>query len=137
MLQPFTLVSTNEGTIGSILTEGSAVRAGALLARLTKQGDEMQEIRAPVPGIISKVLLGEGAKVKAGDTLLVLSPDAESVWESLRGLLLVGQVEDLPLIEKYADGEARMPLKVKEQAVQTALAIKDRSKNSSAPAPSG
>jgi hypothetical protein len=135
MLQPFTVVSTNEGTIGSILAEGSSVRAGALLARLTKQGDEMQEIRSPVPGIIGKALVGEGAKVKTGDALLLLSPDAESVWESLRGLLLVGQVEDLPLVQKYAEGEARMPLKVKEQAVQTALAIKDRSKNMPAPAP--
>ncbi|HEV7858880.1 MAG TPA: hypothetical protein VGO91_09650 [Pyrinomonadaceae bacterium] len=137
MLQPFTVVSTNDGDIGSILTEGSQVRAGALLARLTKQGDEMQEIRSPVPGIISKAVVGEGAKVKAGEALLVLSPDAESVWESLRGLLLVGQVEDLPLVEKYAEGEAMMPLKVKEQAVQTALAIKDRQKNMPAPAPPG
>jgi hypothetical protein len=137
MLQPFTVVSTNEGTIGSMLAEGSQVRAGALLARLTKRGDEMEEIRSPVPGIISKALVGEGAKVKAGDALLVLSPDAESVWESLRGLLLVGQVEDLPLVRKYAEGEARMPLKVKEQAAQTALAIEGRSKNTPAPAPPG
>jgi hypothetical protein len=137
MLQPFTVVSTNEGTIGSILIEGSQVRAGALLARLTRQGDEMQEIRSPVPGTISKAMVGEGAKVKAGDELLVLSPDAESAWESLRGLLLVGQAEDLPLVQKYAEGEARMPLKIKEQAVQTALAIKDRQKNLPAPAPPG
>ena len=137
MLQPFTVVSTNEGSIGSILTEGSAVRAGALLARLTLQNDEMQEIRSPVPGIISKALLGEGAKVKTGDALLVLSPDAESVWEALRALLLVGQAEDLSLVQKYAEGEAKMPLKVKEQAVQTALAIKDRQKNTTAPAPPG
>jgi pyruvate/2-oxoglutarate dehydrogenase complex dihydrolipoamide acyltransferase (E2) component len=90
-----------------------------------------------VPGIISKALLGEGAKVKTGDALLVLSPDAESVWEALRALLLVGQAEDLSLVQKYAEGEAKMPLKVKEQAVQTALAIKDRQKNTTAPAPPG
>jgi hypothetical protein len=136
MLQPFAVVSPNEGTIGSILTEGSGVRAGALLARLKRQGQEMQEIRAPVSGIISRTMWGEGAGVKAGEPLVVLSPDGESAWESLRGLFLVGQAEDLPLVERYAQGEAGMPPKVKEQAAQTALAIQDRSKNSAAPAAS-
>jgi hypothetical protein len=138
MLQPFTVVSPNEGSIGSILNTGSQVRAGALLARLKPQGEEMQEVRSPVPGTINQNMAGEGANVKAGDPLLILSPDGESVWESLRGLLLVGQQDDLPLVEKYAAGEAGgMALKVKEQAVQAAIAIRDRAKSSEAQAPPG
>jgi hypothetical protein len=126
MLQDFSVVSPGEGTIGSVLAEGAPARAGALLARLTLPGGEMREIRAPVPGRISRVLVGEGAKVKTGDELLLLSPDAESVWEALRGLLLVGESDDLPLVRKYAGGERGIPEKVKEQAAQTALAIQAR-----------
>jgi hypothetical protein len=145
MLQDFTVVSPGEGRIGSVLAEGAPARAGALLARLTLPGGEMQEIRAPVPGRIKRVLVGEGAKVGTGDELLLLSPDAESVWEALRGLLLVGESDDLPLVQKYAEGESGMPAKVKEQAAQTALAIQAREKkegkdgaasSSESPAPS-
>jgi hypothetical protein len=136
MLQPFTLLSTNEGSIASILTVGSQVRAGALLARLKRQGEEIQEIRSPVPGTINQTLVTVDAVVKTGEPLLVLSPDAGSVWESLRGLLLVGQPDDLPLVEKYAAGQEGMPPQVKEQAVQAAIAIRERAKNSPSPAPS-
>jgi hypothetical protein len=47
----------------------------------------------------------------------------------LRALFLVGEAEDLPEVERYAQGVAGMPDQVKQQAAQTAKAIRSRSEN--------
>lgn len=139
MLRPYTVVSTGDGIIGSILTTGSPVRVGALLARLAKDGEGVEEIRSPLPGTIGEMRVNEGARVKIGDPLLVLAPDGESVWEALRGLFITGQPEDLPEVERYAQGVERMPEDIKKQAALTAEAIQRRAQdreNLTAPGPS-
>jgi hypothetical protein len=75
------------------------------------------------------VALQTGASVAAGETLLTLSSDEESIWEALRALSLTGNREDLPAVEQYESGSAPGPqrsARIKEQAALTAKAIQSR-----------
>ncbi|HEY0004424.1 MAG TPA: biotin/lipoyl-binding protein [Pyrinomonadaceae bacterium] len=130
MLQPYTVNSTAEGTIMSALPVGSQVAVGSLLGRLKEANGRMLEVRAPLPGKISSLLMSEGAQVKTGDPLCLLAPDEASVWEALRALYLIGEREDLPLVERYSKGVEGMSERVKEQAALTLKAIQGRSENS-------
>jgi hypothetical protein len=55
-----------------------------------------------------------------------MNADANSVWEALRGLALIGQDEDLGEIEHYAQGVDSLPERIKEQAALTVRAIQGR-----------
>ena len=55
-----------------------------------------------------------------------MKSDEQSVWEALRGLAVVGQDEDLALIERYASGAEPATERLKKQAALTASAIKNR-----------
>jgi biotin carboxyl carrier protein len=134
MLQPFNLTAPMEGTINSVLTPGAEVRENSLVARLTSTQNQPQEVRSPLPGKLSQVVASEGARVVAGDVLLVLAPDSEFAYEALRALFLVGTEEDLADVERFEKGFEGMPERVQQQAAQTAKAIRSRSmnKNSSA-----
>jgi biotin carboxyl carrier protein len=127
MLQPYSITSTSGGTIGSVLPAGVEVRENALLARITDAQNQVVEVRSPLAGRLSEVLTHEGARVAAGDLLLKIAPDAEFVFEALRALFLVGEEEDLPDVERYVAGVEGMPERIKQQAAQTAKAIRNRS----------
>jgi acetyl/propionyl-CoA carboxylase alpha subunit len=131
ILQPYNVIAPTEGIITSILKEGGDARENALLARITNGQNQTQELRAPLPGKIMNVAVHEGARVSAGETVLVIAPDADFVYEALRALFLVGEAEDLPDVERYAQGVEGMPDQVKQQAAQAAKAIRSRSKESS------
>lgn len=129
ILQPYNVVAPTSGTVSSVLKEGGDARENALLARLTNNQNQTEELRAPLPGKILSVTAHEGGRVNAGQTILSIAPDAEFVYEALRALFLVGEAEDLPEVERYAQGVEGMPGQVKEQAAQTAKAIRSRSAN--------
>jgi hypothetical protein len=128
-LQPYKVVAPTEGTISSVLVAGGDVRENALLVRITNSQNQVQELRSPLPGKLIGVRAGEGARVSAGDEILTLSPDPDFVYEALRALLFIGEAEDLPDVERYAQGVEGMPGQVKQQAAQTAKAIRSRSEN--------
>jgi len=130
MLQPYALAAPIAGTVSSILKESTPIRHGMMLSRLKANENQFVEVRSPLPGEMSKVVVAEGAEVKAGDTMLFISPDGEAVWEALRALYIMGQAEDLPAVERYAQGVEGMPEKIKEQAALTAKAIQGRSAKS-------
>jgi hypothetical protein len=127
MLQPYNVTAPVEGTLSSILAAGVDVRENALLARLTNAQNQIQEVRSPLPGKLVQVAAREGARVAAGDTLLTLAPDPDFVYEALRALFLIGELEDLPDVERFVAGVEGMPERVKQQAAQTAKAIRSRS----------
>lgn len=127
MLRPFSLKIPFAGTPLTILSAGSPVSRGAMVARVRDEKGAAQEVRAPVAGRIERVTAIEGRTMAAGEELLVLAPDAKNVWESLRALYLVGTAEELPEVERYARGEvAGMSDEIKKQAALTAEAIKSR-----------
>ncbi len=114
------------------LKEGQSVTPETVIARIIldglegHDGTEAMDVNSPLPGEVSTIKVSKGAKVKAGDDLLVLSPDKGQVWESLRALYLIGVVEDLPEVEGYARSTQNLPEKIKQQAALTAEAIRKR-----------
>ena len=130
ILQPFALVAPTAGVVESTLKEQSPVARGSLLVRLRQTNNVLEEVRSPLPGRVERIAFSPGATIAAGDTLLTLSSDEESIWEALRGLSLVGDSGDLPQIEQYERGEAPGPQRserIKEQAALTAKTIRSRS----------
>jgi biotin carboxyl carrier protein len=129
MLQPFSVTTPAEGTISSVLAEGAEARENSLIARITNAQSQVQEVRSPLTGKIIRVEAREGTRVAAGDVLLTIGTDADFVYEALRALFLVGEREDLQEVERYSRGVEGMPERVKQQAAQTARAIRSRSEN--------
>ena len=100
---------------------------GTLLARIQQSNNEVIEMRSPLPGKIDRILVANGSRVSKGDAVLTIRSDEQSVWEALRGLSIVGQEEDLPLIERYASGTEQVSDRIKQQAALAPNAIKSRS----------
>src|SRR5438034_3682921 len=75
MLQPYDVKLPMAGAIVSLLTEGSKVKAGGLLARIRDVSGTVQEFRSPLDGTIGPVVVKEGEQVAAGSTVLWLSSD--------------------------------------------------------------
>lgn len=125
-LQPYEVRAPVDGEVASTLKEGSPLARGTLLARITQPDGKTAEVRSPLPGKLAKILTPSGAKVTQGAPLVSINSDEESVWEALRGLSIIGQAEDLPLIEQYAQGAGGQPDRIKRQAALTAEAIKIR-----------
>ncbi len=127
MLRPFAVKMPFAGTLNTILPVGSPVSREAMVARARDEKGNVQEVRAPVAGKIVRVSAVDGTSLAAGAELLVLAPDGKNVWEALRALYLIGGVEDVPEIERYAQGVPGMSEEIKKQAALTAEAIKNRS----------
>jgi hypothetical protein len=124
MLQPHAVRSPREGTVSIQLGAGRQVGTGTLLARVRADGGQDIELRSPFPGEVDLVIAEDGARAAKGDQLLSLRPDPSQAWEALRGLYLVGQIEDLRVVEPYTRTSTSSDLR--RQAVLTAQAIRTR-----------
>lgn len=125
VLQPYSVQAGADGLIASTLREGSQIGRAALLGRIQKQTGEVVELRSPLPGKINSINKPNGAQVSAGDEVLTLNSDEESVYEALRGLSLIGTAEDVELIQGYAT-RSDATSRVRQQAELTINAIKNR-----------
>jgi len=126
LLQPATINASASGRIVDADRPGTAVHQGGLLAKLaTADSSAPVEIRSPIPGRIRSVAQ-PGANVAAGAELAVVDPGAEQVWEALRALYLVGQMDDLPAIRPYERDLPDIPDHVRQQAMETEKAIRAR-----------
>lgn len=126
MLQPFTVNALATGTLQSTLANGAQISRGALLGRIQHASGEVVEMRSPLLGQIDRLIVANGSGVSKGDAVLTIKSDEQSVWEALRGLSVIGQAEDLPLVERYANGGEPASDHIKKQATLTANAIKSR-----------
>src|SRR6266508_456287 len=106
MLEPFEVKSPISGTIVSLLSQGSTVRAGGLLARIRDASGTVQEFRSPMDGAIEKLSVKEADPVTAGQVIVTLTPDRATVSDALRALAYVGTRDDLPIIDAYANNAA-------------------------------
>jgi hypothetical protein len=122
ILEPYAIHAPQRGPIRVQLEVGRHVGANALLARIGEA-----EVRAPVAGRVSALLVQDGAVVEQGDRLLSLEPEPAGAWEALRALYLVGQPEDAGTVERYSRGLPDMPDRIRRQAALTAGAIRTRS----------
>ena len=133
MLRPFTVTAQAEGTIVSALLPGAYVKRDTKLTRLKGKDDAPLDVRSPLAGMVEHTSVKEGDAVRAGDGVAMLAPDADSVWEALRALSVVGASEDLPEVERYAGGVEGMPARIKQQAALTVEAVKRRESQTSLP----
>lgn len=126
IFHPYDVSAATDGTINSTLSVGAFVKEGSLLARIYHD-EKVAELRSPLPGKILSVTVNENAAVRAGDKLFSIAPDESFVYEALRALVIVGERDDLPEVQRYSAGVEGMSERVKRQAALTAKAIESRS----------
>jgi len=126
MLQPFTLTAPADGALQSSLSSGAQISRGALLGRILQPSNEVIELRSPLIGKVDRLLVANGSRLAKGQPVLTIKSDEQSVWETLRALSVVGQPEDLSLVESYINGAEPVSERLKQQATLTANAIKQR-----------
>lgn len=127
LLQPAKISTPQSGTIMDNGTTGTAVHQGGLVAKL-RTATGVVELRSPIAGRIRTVLVSKGKTVPAGAAVATVDPDTDQVWEALRGLYLVGQLDDLRAITPYERELPEIPDRVRQQAVLTERAVRDRAK---------
>lgn len=132
MLRPYTFNAPVAGRLISILPAGTPVKREGMLARVRVEGAQLVEVRSPLPGRIEQHVVAADAHLTAGQPLLTLAPDEDTVVNALVGLGYVGTNEDLIEVERYAQGSAGTSEEIKRQAALTAEAIKRRSEQSNA-----
>jgi biotin carboxyl carrier protein len=125
LLQPARITAPVAGRVIDTDHAGTAIHQGGLIAKL-QTGQQTTEVRSPINGRIRALSVATGAKVSSGAELAVVDPGAEQVWEALRALYLVGQPEDLSVIRIYQRDLREIPDRVKQQAVLTEQAIRER-----------
>ena len=131
MLEPFEVKSPLSGTIVSLLSQGSKVRAGGLLARIRDVSGTVQEFRSPMDGAIEKLSVKEADPVTAGEPIISLTPDRATVSDALRALAYVGTRDDLAVIDAYANNAAN-EADLRQAALQAAKSIRARASFASA-----
>ncbi len=126
LLQPARLTAPANSRVVDADRPGTAIHQGGLIAKLASAGaSQVVEIRSPIPGRIRSVSQ-TGANLAAGSEVAVVDPGTEQVWEALRALYLVGQMEDLPAILPYERDLPDIPDRVRQQALETEKAIRAR-----------
>jgi hypothetical protein len=125
LLQPAQITSPQSGRIVDSDRPGTAIHQGGLIAKLQYGNGQIAEIRSPIPGRIRSVA-GTGANLAAGAEVAVVDPATEQVWEALRALYLIGQLDDLQAIRLYERDVADVSNDVRRQAFETEQAIRKR-----------
>jgi hypothetical protein len=125
LLQPARIVAPSSGTVTDTDKVGTAIHQGGLVAKL-QDGPQATELRSPISGRIRTISVAPGTRVAAGTEIATVDPGDEQVWEALRALYLVGQVDDLPAIRPYEREQPEISDRVRQQATLTEKAIGDR-----------
>jgi HEAT repeat protein len=126
MLRPFTVNAPASGGLQSSLASGAQVSRGTLLGRIQQPDSKVVEMRSPIMGAVSSILVANGSSLLKGDPVLTINSDEQSIWEALRALSVIGEQQDLALIERYSSGVEPVSDRIKQQAALTLKAIKSR-----------
>ncbi len=122
--------ASTEGTVIDVLAEDDPVRPLTRLALVDTGEDESEPVLAPLGGRVAKVMVGSGDRIRKGDPVCTVEPDATQVWTALRALALVGRAEDLKNVERYLDPKASFfrdeAIHIRSQAELAAAAIRRR-----------
>src|SRR5438874_10385056 len=125
LLQPAQGKAPQSGKVIDTSTVGTAIHQSGVIAKLEQNGQTI-EIRSPIAGRLRNLFVKTGQPVTAGDEIATLDPSTEQVWEALRALYLIGQLDDLPAILPYERELPDIPDHVRQQAVLTERAITER-----------
>ncbi len=127
LLQPVAIAAPTAGRIADATPAGTAVHQGGLVAKLQEDGGQpIQELRSPITGRVLSLPASTGTSVAAGAVVATVEPGEEQVWEALRALYLIGQLEDLPAIRPYQRELPEVPERLRQQAIATEQAIRER-----------
>src|SRR6476620_11736904 len=125
LLQPADVKAPQSGKVIDTSTVGTAIHQGGVVAKLERNGQTI-EIRSPIGGRLRTLAVKSGQPVTAGEKIATLDPSTEQVWEALRALYLIGQQDDLSAIVPYERELPDIPDHVRQQAVLTERAIRER-----------
>ncbi len=127
LLQPVVITVTNSGQVVDLAMAGTAVHQGGLIAKI-RDGQRAQELRSPITGRVRSLATASGASIVAGSQIATVDPGEDQVWEALRALYLIGQVEDLVAIRPYERELPEISDRVRQQANDTERAIQERAR---------
>ena len=130
LLQPVAITAPSAGRIVDTAAVGTAIHQGGLIAKL-QDGEQARELRSPITGRVRTLSTSTGATVAPGSAIATVEPGEEQVWEALRALFLIGQVEDLPAIRPYQRELPEVPERLRLQAIEAERAIRERASSGS------
>jgi hypothetical protein len=131
LLQPVTIAAPTAGRVMDTAGVGTAIHQGGLIAKLQdSDGQQTRELRSPITGRVRTLSTATGASVVPGTAIATVEPGEEQVWEALRALYLIGQLEDLPAIRPYQRELPEVPERLRQQAIETERAIQERARAS-------
>jgi hypothetical protein len=125
LLQPVKIVAPIAGKVIDADRPGTAIRQGGLIAKIQDER-QTEELRSPISGRIRNLFAQTGQTVSAGAEIATIDPAVDQAWEALRALYLVGQSEDLAAVTPYERDLPEIPDHVRQQAVLTDKAIRER-----------
>jgi biotin carboxyl carrier protein len=128
LLQSASVVAPAAGKLTDTAKAGTAVREGGLIAKV-QSGSQTLEARSPITGRVALVNISRGVEVTAGAQLAVVDPGEDQVWEALRALYVIGTADDLPAIARYEHELPGLADRVRQQAILTEHAIRQRREN--------
>jgi hypothetical protein len=126
LLRAARIVAPSAGRIIDTDKIGTSIHQDGLIAKI-QDGQRTMELRSPISGRIRTLSVVTGAIVAEGAEVATVEPGVEQVWEALRALYLIGQVEDLPAIRPYERELPDISDRVRQQAALTEKAIQARS----------
>jgi len=125
LLQPAVVTAPQAGTITDTSAVGTVTHQNGVVAKLQTNG-QTTEIRSPIGGRIRTLSVQTGRNVAGGTEIATVAPGTDQVWEALRALYLIGQLDDLPVVTPYERELPDIPDHVRQQAKDTEQAIRDR-----------
>lgn len=133
LLQPAQVIASDAGQMIDASAIGTSIHQGGVVAKLQAGGNSAVhtitiEMRSPIAGRVRTLSAQVGQQVKPGDLIATIDPSTEQVWEALRALYLVGQPSDIAAVLPYERELADIPDHVRQQALETETAIRQRVK---------
>jgi biotin carboxyl carrier protein len=130
LLQSVKITAPSVGRIVDADKPGTAIHQNGLIAKLqldqSSANPQTIELRSPISGRIRNLFVQTGQAVTSGTEIAAVDPGTDQVWEALRALYIVGQFDDLPAITAYTRDLPEVPDRIREQAVLTEKAIRER-----------
>ena len=131
LLQPVTITAPTAGRVMDTAGVGTAIHQRGLIAKVQDgDGQQTRELRSPITGRVRTLSTATGASVVPGTAIATVEPGEEQVWEALRALYLIGQLEDLPAIRPYQRELPEVPERLRQQAIEAERAIQERARAS-------
>jgi len=131
LLRSVKITAPSVGRIVDASKPGTAIHQNGLIAKLQldqpNANPQTIELRSPISGRIRNLFVQTGQAVTAGSEIASVDPATDQVWEALRALSIVGQFDDLPAIMPYTHDLPEVPDHIRQQAVLTEKAIRERS----------